>query len=525
MKKLLLTLIVALALSGTIFAQSSHWSDFNSHLFMTQRPAVGFVMIDGSYIEHESNWADIEVAAFVGDQCRGHAFLVSYPDDDDYPIFDIAVYYTTANEDFTFRLFDHANNKEYTNCVSNMELHTGTSYNQYYISYEINDAVILQFTSEEPGEVFRTHIHGYGTGEGYYYLIGTPIGDVAATEVDSLLYGQYDLYYFDPTGTIDDEGRQWINYKDAEDGGFDLETGKGYLYANSVNMSFKFTGSAYTGDGAVTLQKAGGTWGDWNLISNPFGETAYLPNTDFVVMNEEGSEFMAGTRNSAIPAMAGVFVVASEDGQTLTFTTENPAKSPVAAINISSQSKLIDRAVVNFGNGESLPKFMLDENHTKVYIPRDGKDFSVVSADEQGEMPVNFKAEKDGTYTLSFSNENVEFCYLHLIDNKTGDNVDLLATPSYTFDAHRSDYASRFKLVYAKSDDVNDNFGFISDGNFIINGIEGEATLQVTDITGRILSSETFSGSYSKPVKASAGVYMISLIQGENVRTQKIVVK
>ena len=48
----------------------------------------------------------------------------------------------------------------------------------------------------------------------------------------------------------------------------------------------------------------------------------------------------------------------------------------------------------------------------------------------------------------------------------------------------------------------NDNFGFINDGNLMILGIEGEATLQVIDVTGRILSTETFSGSYNKAVKA-----------------------
>ena len=59
----------------------------------------------------------------------------------------------------------------------------------------------------------------------------------------------------------------------------------------------------------------------------------------------------------------------------------------------------------------------------------------------------------------------------------------------------------------------------------MILGIDGEAILQMFDVTGRIINSETFSGSYNKAVNAKAGVYMIRLIQGENVRTQKIIVK
>ena len=159
-------------------------------------------------------------------------------------------------------------------------------------------------------------------------------------------------------------------------------------------------------------------------------------------------------------------------------------------------------------------------------MPVEGKDYAVAKTENEGEMPVCFKAEENGNYTLSFNAQEVEFSYLHLIDNLTGNEVDLLENPSYSFEARNTDYASRFKLVFAKgTNDSGSNFGFISDGNLMILGIEGEATLQIIDVTGRILSTETFSGSYNKAINAANGVYMIRLIQGENVRTQKIVVK
>ena len=184
-------------------------------------------------------------------------------------------------------------------------------------------------------------------------------------------------------------------------------------------------------------------------------------------------------------------------------------------------------AIVNFGEGNNLVKFQLNPNHTKVYIPQDGKDYAVVSAESYGELPVSFKAAENGNYTLSFTTDNVEFSYLHLIDHMTGNDVDLLQTPSYNFDAQYTDIAARFKLVFAKSNaDMGDDFGFIdASGNLLVLGIEGNATLQVIDVTGRVLSSETFSGNYSKRINAAAGVYMIRLIQGNDSRTQKIVVK
>ena len=71
-----------------------------------------------------------------------------------------------------------------------------------------------------------------------------------------------------------------------------------------------------------------------------------------------------------------------------------------------------------------------------------------------------------------------------------------------------------------------DSFAFINGmGNLSIFGIEGTATVQVMDVTGRVILSDTFSGSYEKNLNVATGVYMIRLIQGENVKVQKMVVR
>ena len=55
--------------------------------------------------------------------------------------------------------------------------------------------------------------------------------------------------------------------------------------------------------------------------------------------------------------------------------------------------------------------------------------------------------------------------------------------------------------------------------------VHAQATLQVIDVNGRILSSETINGCVSKSINATSGVYMLRLINGDNVKVQKIVVK
>jgi hypothetical protein len=282
-------------------------------------------------------------------------------------------------------------------------------------------------------------------------------------------------------------------------------------------------------------------------------------------------------------------VVAEGENESVTFTKADAgAKGANLALNISNGRAVIDRAIVRFDSHRSLLKFQLDPNSTKVYIPQDGKDYAVVSAGRDAArhvstMDVNFKAAKNGTYTLTFDTENVEFDYLHLIDNMTGADVDLLSAPepvegpnatgdsapepvdhsvvepvetptqgngpstlrpcsgttssgtlvSYTFTAKTTDYASRFKLVFVANNDgdgpstSSGTFAYINNGNIIITAEVDDAMLQVVDMMGRIVRSEELSQCGSRITTAGmpAGVYVLRLIDGDETKAQKIVIQ
>ena len=370
----------------------------------------------------------------------------------------------------------------------------------------------------DTSQTFTKVITGYTANtRDRYYLIASPIENVDPEEVENMLSNAYDLYAFDQT-----EQLEWRNYKTTN---FDLATGMGYLYANSNTVTLKFTGTPYDGDGEVTLHKSGGgTMEGWNLVGNPFGQTAYL-NRDFYVMNDAGTEITAANRNS-VNVMEGVFVVANNDNETLTFSTTEPTKNASLALNLSQDQGVIDRTILRFGQGGMLPKIQMNRNSTKVYVPMDNADYAVVPAGEIGEMPINFKAEKNGTYSFSINSNDVEFSYLHLIDNLTGADVDMLSSNFYSFEARTSDYASRFKLVFVCGDANADSetFAFFRNGNWIIENA-GDATLQVVDVMGRIVSNEECHGCQSKYLDVVPGVYMLRLIKGNDVRVQKIVVQ
>jgi hypothetical protein len=159
-----------------------------------------------------------------------------------------------------------------------------------------------------------------------------------------------------------------------------------------------------------------------------------------------------------------------------------------------------------------------------ICIPQADKDYAVVRSNGEGELPLNFKAETNGTYTLSFSNENVEFSTLRLIDNLTGADIDLLATPSYSFEARTTDYASRFRLVFnANTADTESAFAYFNGSEWVVNA-SGNATVQVVDMMGRMVLNANGTSTISTTGLAQ-GVYVLRLVDGTNVKTQKIVVR
>ena len=378
-------------------------------------------------------------------------------------------------------------------------------------------------------EAYTLDITGYGDSDGGWNLIASPLAEsIAATEVGNLVAetaSDFDLYRFNQAANM-----EWENWKQEESDhyNFNLESGRGYLYASKEDVTLIFTGELYSGNGEVALSKTTGVdFEGWNLVGNPFNDTAYIERP-FYIMNSSGSEIIAAAdvEQNSIAPMEGVFVIANEDGETLTFTTEAPTnKGKGLALNLSQGRGVIDRAIVRFGEGQQLPKFQLRESSTKVYIPQDNKDYAVVNVGRDAmhcvstEIPVHFKARENGVYTLTVTSPLTSYLSsLTLIDNLTGNDVDLFETPSYTFEAKVTDYASRFKLVFATGDaDNSENFAFISNGNIIING---EGTLQVIDALGRILLTQKTTTANYKP-----GVYVLRLINGEDVKTQKIVIK
>ena len=409
-----------------------------------------------------------------------------------------------------------------------------------YVPYESLNDYKTNWSDYEP-RIFPmayTSIPGYDEGEGNYRFIASPlVENTAPTMVDNMITETpYDLYRFDQS-----EDAEWQNYK-AQTESFVLENGQGYLYANAdeVNVIFKGEFNEEETKEVELAYDADAEFAGWNLVGNPFPVSAYA-NKSYYTMNEDGTAVEPNMVFSAtpIPACTGVMVKADDQGESVVFNTTAPeTASNQGGLRIAlsqvvdrdgpstGSGALQDKAIISFNAGDRLEKFVFNKNNAKISIPQGGKDLAIACAEKQGEMPLNFKATKNGIYTLSVDVENADVDYLHLIDNLTGVDVDLLQTPDYVFAAKTTDYASRFRLVFSVCGDAdgdNGTFAFINNGNIIVTGAEDDAVLQIVDVLGHVIVSTDVARNVSTN-GMTPGVYVLRLIQGEKVKTQKMVI-
>ena len=371
------------------------------------------------------------------------------------------------------------------------------------------------------------------TPDGWYFF-ASPFTDYHIPgNVINMYAGDYDLYRLNPSTMM------WENFKN-HGADFQLVNGQGYLYANSIGVTLSFIGTTKPYTAGYTVEA-----NSWNLVGNPYTFNAYVNQPHYVLNSERTAIVAAASNSAAIAPCTGVIVNGNA-----TFYNEPLAQSnnqgniqialaQAVTTRGGSNMETLDNAIVSFNEGNELSKFYFGTQAANIYIPQGTEEYAIAYSNAQGEMPVNFKANQDGQYTITVSPEGVEMSYLHLVDNMTGADVDLLAlrqaqgSASYTFTAKTTDYESRFRVVFSICEDANgdnDSFAFISNGEIrLLVETLPETSLQMVDMMGRVVVSVgDVSGDVSGNVSTNGiptGVYVLRLINGNNVKTQKIVVK
>jgi hypothetical protein len=157
-----------------------------------------------------------------------------------------------------------------------------------------------------------------GTSDGWH-LIALPLtGSSNVASVTNLLEGEYDLYGYDEATTY------WKNRKTTGSGFTELETTKGYLYANGEEVTLGFSGTLENSSATITVPLSftdGAHLSGFNLVGNPFPCNAYL-NREYYVLTTDGTDINPEPipATTPIPPCTAVFVKAVAVGETVVFT-------------------------------------------------------------------------------------------------------------------------------------------------------------------------------------------------------------
>jgi hypothetical protein len=383
---------------------------------------------------------------------------------------------------------------------------TGAISNDNSANFIIENGAQLIHNSTGVKATVKKNITPYITDDDGWNFIASPvIEDITPNAENGLLNGTYDLYYYDePTF-------YWMNHKFAT---FDLVHQQGYLYANNAATTLKFEGTLAPSNNPISitgLSRSATELNGFNLVGNPFVCDATIDQDCYVI---DGRNVVLAPNSQTFAPGEGTFVKATSDSYTLTFTKATGAKDSGATncldLVIKQDKSTVDRVRIRLGEGIGMEKFKLDNYRgSQLSIWQDGKDYAVTYLKNQTFVPVNFKAAQNDTFTLTLEANTTEHKYIHLIDNLTGADIDLLETPDYTFEAKTSNYASRFVLVFDENSLLNPTLDDFDATDGII---------QILDLTGRVVAT-------NRNTKLTPGVYILRLITENDINSQKIIIK
>lgn len=299
------------------------------------------------------------------------------------------------------------------------------------------------------------------TCNGWMFLAPAIVDNLTTSGIDGLIGEGSDLYQYDELSSY------WCNEKCQTDFN-ELVNGRGYLYANQDDVTLVFAGEIMPTNATCTIPLNYHYDNDlpgFNLVGNPFTNsiTTFGYNGDIngiYVMNDAGNELTATTLDDlAVGPCQGFFVKASYGNVEITFNSASKSatqpemlKTSSVSLTLSCDGNIVDRAYL-LGEGERLEKVSLNEANTNIFFTSNDEDYAIASCDsEAGVMQLNIRNANEASYTLNINVTNSDYSYLHLLDNLTGADVDMLVSGNtlYSFEAKASDSPSRFTLVYRK---------------------------------------------------------------------------
>ncbi len=352
-----------------------------------------------------------------------------------------------------------------------------------------------------------------------------------------------------------------------------LTPGKGYLMAIDKDQFLQNRGTLNNGEVLIDVSADAPEWTGlkgYNLIGNPYqsyldfdafidgnsdlwedGDTyaqtyaLYDPNGKGYIQYAKGASAGGATASRNINMHQGFFILVSRAGtcrfsnamRTNTigngFRTGEQPRFPLVNITLTDSNGNTDVAVLEVGRSENGggKKLRVGSVNGRISLRHDNKNFAILFRDiTEGSQTLNFAAEEDGNFTLSWNTANAEFRTLTLVDNITGIKTDMLTHDHYTFEGRVDDYNTRFKIVFGETvtndeeEPILEHFAFFDNGNLIVNST---GHLEVVDVLGRVVYATELTDTQNTVSLPSnvRGVCMLCLTRNNETMVQKMVIK
>ena len=351
-----------------------------------------------------------------------------------------------------------------------------------------------------------------------------------------------------------------------------LVPGKGYLMATKQETLLRCKGTLNNGDVSIAVTTDGPYRTGYNFLGNPYQsyldfdafaagnlglwDGGSVTNASYIMLDKDGytnyaynaseNSFLA---NRYLHPHQGFMIIVKGSGTTATFdntmrnTTATAAfrdehiNYPLVNLIVTEADGKRDLTTVELGRpdkGGAFKAYDLHRGKGCIYTHYEDNDYAIAFT-KPGitEVGIRFETTDNESFTMTWDTENGEFAYLHLIDNMTGADIDCLSATEYRFSATPDDYKSRFRLVFDYTG-IEENeedgpstgsgtFAFQMGDELVVNG---EGTLEVIDMLGRVIKTETLNGIQSTTTSpTTAGVYVLRLKNKEGRKVQKIVIR
>jgi hypothetical protein len=387
-------------------------------------------------------------------------------------------------------------------------------------------------------------------GEDEWHLISTPVVD----ETVNIFLENY-------LQTYDESTQVWT---DIEDETTLLNPMTGYAMWGTTGPDTYYTFIGEPNSGNQSQNFSADNADGWNLFGNPYPSSI---DWDMVVFSPEMNEAVyyldafsgsyvsynggMGSGSQYVPPMQGFWISALNAG---TFSLGNSDRSHLGtdeyykntkeisnyiALQVQSEGmvdktyiRLNDNATPVFDGKYDAFKLMAPNKiHPQIYTIAGEDNLSISQLPATDVIPVGFYVKNSGNYTISLEKmTDIQSCQIE--DLKTGIVQDL-EVGTYTFSFTEGENTDRFRLhltaASVEFSGAQDNIKMYAVGQDVfiksVNSIE-KGTVRVSHLAGRTVIEQPISNQnfIRLSTNLNTGVYIVSLTDSSEVRTEKVII-